>query len=38
MKICRQWSAVPTSKLGRSGIKIVTAYPDGIIKTKTPDD
>ena len=23
-------SAVPTAKLGRSGIKIVTVYPDGI--------
>ena len=24
-------SAVPTAKLGRSGIKIVTVYPDGVI-------
>ena len=23
-------SAVPTAKLGRSGIKIVTVYPDGV--------
>ena len=24
-------SAVPTAKLGRSGIKFVTVYPDGVI-------
>ena len=27
---CRQWSAVPTAKLGVCDIKIVTAYPDKI--------
>ena len=31
-------SAVPTAKLGHNGIKFEAAYPDGITKTKTPDD